>query len=143
MAVRPGRCIACAAVDPDRILETKEAERVHAEVEGGFMKNFVDPRLPSPAEQAAHALTHVPYRNWCDVCVRAKGRDLDHRTAVCSEHQVPEFSFDFCFPGDEEGNKLVVLVGRERKTGMMMAVALPDKSSGGALRHRPGVEFSG
>ena len=92
-------------MDPERILETEEAVRVHAEAEGDFVKGFVDPRLPSPAEQAAHALVHVPYRNWCGVCVRAKGRDLDHRTAVCSEYQIPEFSFDFCFPGDKESNK--------------------------------------
>jgi hypothetical protein len=36
------------------------------------------PQAPNPAEQKVHALTHLPHRDWCDVCVKARGRDEAH-----------------------------------------------------------------
>ena len=73
---------------------------------------MMDPRLPSQAERDLHNLTHVPYRSWCLVCVRSRGRDLDHRRAVDEERGVSEYAFDGYFPGDEFDFRLVVLVGR-------------------------------
>ena len=31
------------------------------------------------AEREQHRLTHLPYRSWCDVCVRARGIATGHR----------------------------------------------------------------
>ena len=42
-----------------------------------------------------------------------------------------EYSFDYCFPGDELGCKLTILVGRERVTGMNIATVVPMKGSMG------------
>ena len=42
-----------------------------------------------------------------------------------------EYSWDYCFPGDELGCKLTVLVGRERATGMYGATTVPMKGSMG------------
>ena len=67
------------------------------------------------------------------MCVRCRGRDLDHRTAVNGERGVSEYAFDYCFPGDELGFKLVVLVGRERITGMYFGTAVPTKGSIGRI----------
>ena len=36
------------------------------------------PVRPSAAEQQAHALTHLPSRSWCPICVQAKGIDDKH-----------------------------------------------------------------
>ena len=33
------------------------------------------------------------------------------------DRRIREFSFDYCFLGDENGAKITVLVGRERVTG--------------------------
>jgi len=44
---------------------------------------------------------------------------------------VSEYSWDYCFPGDELGCKLTVLVGRERATGMYGATTVPMKGSMG------------
>ena len=88
-----------------------EAGRVDAQEEGKFVKRLIDPRLPTEEEVAHHELTHLPYRNWCPVCVKAKGKDLDHRGAVDKERKLSEYCFDYCFPGDEFGYKLTVLVG--------------------------------
>ena len=47
------------------------------------VKRLGDPRKPSADEVRLHELTqHVPYRNWCDICVRCKGKDRDHRKSV-------------------------------------------------------------
>ena len=75
--------------------------------------------------------THLPYRNWCPVCIKAKGKDMDHRKDAGKERGLSEYSFDYCFPGDEFGYKLTVLVGRERVTGMPFATAVPMKGSTG------------
>ena len=56
-----------------------EAGRVNASEGGNFVRAMVDPRLPTEEEVANHELTHLPYRNWPPACVKAKGKDLDHR----------------------------------------------------------------
>ncbi len=71
-----------------------------------------------------HKLTHLPYRNWCPECVKAKGKDLDHRGAVDKERELSEYCFDYCFPGDEFWYRLTVLVGTERLTGMKFAASV-------------------
>eukprot|EP00969_Alexandrium_andersonii_P045717 2006359-Alexandrium_andersonii.AAC.1 len=32
-----------------------------------------------PDKVRRHCLTHVPYQSWCDVCVRSRGPDQQHR----------------------------------------------------------------
>ena len=36
------------------------------------------PVLPGEAEVEQHELTHLPFRNWCRHCVRAKGKECPH-----------------------------------------------------------------
>ena len=52
-----------------------------------------------------------------------------------------EDCFDYCFPGDEFGYKLTVLVGAERLTGMKFATAVPTKGSSGKLAVDKALEF--
>ena len=42
-----------------------------------------------------------------------------------------EYSWDYFFPRDEKGQKITILGGRERRTGMCMATAVPEKGSKG------------
>lgn len=105
------------------------------------LKRIGDPRKPSEQEVAEHMLSHLPYRNWCAVCVRAKGRDLDHRKEVGKDREVSEYAFDYCFPGDELGFKLTVLVGKERLTGMNFGVAVPMRGSSGRFGVDEALEF--
>eukprot|EP00971_Amphidinium_carterae_P268111 5319209-Amphidinium_carterae.1 len=32
------------------------------------------PLQPTKKEQEEHRLTHMPYRSWCPICVKAKGQ---------------------------------------------------------------------
>ena len=56
---------------------------------------------------------------------------MDHRKGIEEERGLSEFSFDYCFPGDEFGFKLTILAGSERATGMKMATVVPEKGSSG------------
>ena len=107
----------------------------------GRMRDVGDPRLPSRKEVEEHYLTHVPYRNWCPHCVRGRGKDLDHRKAVEGNRRMREFSFDYCFPGDEKGARITVLVGRERVTGMTMASVVPAKGTSGQFAAMKVLDF--
>ena len=84
-----------------------EGEKIKAEKEQKVQK-LTDPRRPTQAEVDDHNRTHLPYRNWCPHCVQGKGKDLDHRKSAEEERGLNEFSFDYCFPGDEFGCKLTV-----------------------------------
>ena len=118
-----------------------KTERIKAPRAERALKQLIDPRLPTEKEVEEHNRTHLPYRNWCPRCVRARGRDLDHRKSVDEPKGLPEFSFDYCFPGDELGYKMTILVGRERTTGMCMAVTIPGKGSVGKYAADKAMEF--
>ena len=129
-----------AAVSPEGDSESEEeglevegtvGEKIKVQHESEKIKVMTDPRKPSVKEVELHNLTRVPYRNWCPVCIAAKGNDLEHRKDVKDERSLPEFAFDYCFPGNELGYKLTVLVGKERGTGMTMATVVPEKGSKG------------
>ena len=91
----------------------EEAVRFRATDEGNqFVKKMIDPKLPSQKDVEEHNLTHLPYRNWCPICVRAKGKEMGHKSATDKERTISEYCLDYCFPGDEFGYKLTVLAGQ-------------------------------
>ena len=59
----------------------EEATKVESEDEekSDEVKKLVGPRKPRKEEVDAHDLSHLPYRNWCQICVRARGKELHHR----------------------------------------------------------------
>ena len=61
--------------------------------------------------------------------MRAKGKDLDHRSDPLKERSVPENSSAFL--GDEIGHKTAVMVGKERMSGPVLAAAILVKGSEG------------
>ena len=118
-----------------------EVERKGKEEDKRELRKLIDPRKPTQEEVDEHELTHLPYRNWCPICVRAKGKELDHRKSIEEPTGLSEYSFDFCCPGDEFGFKLTVLVGRERSTGSNFAVAVPTKGASGKFAVDKAIEY--
>ena len=118
--------------------EDEVPQRVGRDEGVGRMRNIGDPGCRAVEE---HYLTHVPYRNWCPHCVRGRGNDLDHRKAVEGNRRMREFSFEYCFPGDEKGARITVLVGRERVTGMTMASVVPVKGTSGQFAAMKVLDF--
>ena len=62
--------------DPE---STRDAEETETGGEEREVVKMLDPRQPSEEERRTHNLTHLPYRNWCEHCVKGRGREADHK----------------------------------------------------------------
>jgi hypothetical protein len=123
-------------------LEGEALEKIVPKKEDRFVRKLMDPKLPSSEEVESHRLMgHVEYRNWCEVCVKAAGKVLDHKSLEGKERKLPEYHFDYCFPGDELGWKWTVLVGKERTGKAWMGTAVPMKGSTGRFATDKCLEF--
>ena len=58
---------------------TREAEEAEAGGEERKVANVLDHRQPSEEERRTHNLTHLPYRSWCEHCVKGRGREADRK----------------------------------------------------------------
>ena len=107
------------------------------------VKNMLDPKLPSQAEVQQHNLTHMPYRSWCHHCVRGRGKEMDHKRKKKEDDElnVSEYHMDYCFPGDEDGQRLTILVVIERHSKMKKAFVVPSKGSTGRHAARMVIDF--
>ena len=120
----------------------EDCERIGMGDEGKFVRKLLDPLLPSEKDVDDHWIRgHVPFRNWCETCVRARGREMDHTKLKGSERRLPEYSFDYCFPGDEFGFKWTVLVGKEKTSKSFFATAVPQKGASGKFASDKCIEF--
>merc|ERR1711966_69332 len=79
----------------------QECERIGLAREDEGFKKLLDPKLPTEREAEDHYMGgHLPYRNWCPVCVRAKGKEMNHNQGGDKVRKLPEYSWDYCFfPG--------------------------------------------
>ena len=68
----------------------------------GETKTSRSPRTPEPptdAARMAHHATHVPFRDWCPICVASRGRSSPHRRVVVNKtaDTLPKFQTDYMF----------------------------------------------
>ena len=75
------------------------------------------------------------------IIIMARSRDMPHRRDKGEARILPEYSWDYCFPGDEFGHKWTVLVGRERETRTVMATTVPNKGGIGRFASDKCWEF--
>ena len=62
------------------------------------MLKLMDPKLPSKKEVEEHYLQgHALYRNWCPICIKARGKEREHKLDKDKERRLPEYSLDYCF----------------------------------------------
>ena len=77
------------------------------------------PIAPSEEAIAEHYTTHLPYRNWCPVCVKSKGKEDKHKTGANKLDRddtggLPIFSLDY---NDIEVDAVKTIVGKDEVTG--------------------------
>ena len=77
---------------------------------------ITSPAMVSRKEKEEHELTHLPYRSWCEHCVRGRGRTAAHRHLQHDrDTEVPRVSLDYFFLSDVDRtngtNPMVVMVG--------------------------------
>lgn len=65
------------------------------------------PNQPSDAERASHELTHMPFRDWCEACVRGRGKESHHRPRTEIAPEVRIAQLDYFFPGALKGLAVV------------------------------------
>ena len=75
--------------------------------------------------------------------MKAQGRDMGHMRDEGKERSLPEYSWDYCFPGHELGFKWSVLVGKEKGSRSLMATAVPNKGGGSKFVVDKCMEFIG
>ena len=59
--------------------------------------------------------------------MRGKAKELDCKKSDGAAGDLPEFHLDYCFPGDDMGFKLTILLGAERGTGSKVSAVVPQK----------------
>ena len=64
-------------------------------------KGVPTPSPPSRQERLEHELTHLPFRSWCELCVKGKCKADQHRaTGQLAESEIPVVSVDYAFMSD-------------------------------------------
>ena len=90
------------------------------------------PKGTSAEQMRIHRLTHYPFRSWCPQCVAERAKSWPHfRQEVDEVGEIQTVCFDYCFLRDHPGGESVpVMVGREKRSKMMLAHVVPFKGSG-------------
>ena len=116
--------------DADSERESEQAEEPE-EVDYGSKRPLVarSPQSPTKQEREEHNVSHLPFRSWCEHCVKGKSKEDAHRRkerrGEKEEDHMPSISMDYCFysqggtgnaQGNEEPSGSTVLVIRDRDT---------------------------
>ena len=103
--------------DTDNEDDTQQAQRA---------KGMKAPQQPTGQERFEHNLIHLPYRTWCPICVKSKGRTDNHPKQTSKQAVIQvDFTYMKAF-GDKQ--VLPVLTAIDVESGMAMAVLVQDKN---------------
>ena len=91
-ARQPSTCDRRAVADAD------QAGQLDISGEAKTARILRTPEPPTDAVRMAHNATHVPYRDWCSICVASRGRSSPHRRVVVNKtaDTFPKFQTDSC-----------------------------------------------
>eukprot|EP00971_Amphidinium_carterae_P200117 3971423-Amphidinium_carterae.3 len=101
--------------------------------------NVAPPQETSAAERELHPLTYIPFRCWCEICVRSKARGIHHKGNLKSK-SIIQMDYTFLKHQGEPGwrTKLVtILTMVETVTGMSHAIIVENK---GVTQYGPEVK---
>ena len=82
------------------------------------------PASPTAIERDLHNMTHLPFRSWCLVCLKAKSKSDQHKHLKLKQ---PLIQVDFAFWTDSTGFSLPILTAIDVISAMASASALPSK----------------
>ena len=114
--------------DPARLPQSEDKGKEKHPNEGQEEIRIRQPRNPKdplPEERDQHWKTHLPYRAWCPVCVKARGREDPHTAQEGRDDGIEEIAMDYCDIGDRK-----LLVGRENITGHIFCHLVKCKGTG-------------
>ena len=118
-------------VKRDCVRPVGESQDDDAPEEGQASRGLRAPDRATEKERADHARTHLPYRDWCDICVRARGIAQPHGSGASPErYSEPQISCDYWYMGGQsqaEAEKIPVLVIWEKMRKALYAHVAPSK----------------
>ena len=92
--------------------------------EARFSRVLHSPCKPTAEEIEKHYATHLPYRNWCPICVAAKAKEAPHtrdKNAKCDDEdsKLPIISADYTElnPDEKDVNKVKMMISKDETTG--------------------------
>ena len=113
--------------DYENIQENHDEEQQHEHHEAHRARGLRQPQQPTPQQIAEHNLTHLPYRNWCPICVQGEGRQDNYKK---QQSRQPIIQVDFAYIKSQQDPKTIpVLTAVDVTTQLCMAVLVPDKPS--------------
>ena len=85
-----------SAGDRQAIADADEAGQLEVCGETRTGRILRTPEPPRDAVRMAHNATHVPFRDWCPICVASRGRSSPHRRVVVNKtaDTLPKFQTD-------------------------------------------------
>ena len=89
--------------------------------------------MPSAEDVRNHFVTHLPYRPWCPVCVKAKLKKDGHfriKYENKSTDGLPIISIDYQDMNEESRAQQKVVIGKDETTGMMLGHYIQCKGTG-------------
>ena len=88
-----------SAGDRRAVADADQAGQLDISGEAKTAKSLRTPELPTDAARMAHNATHVPFRDWCPICVASRGRSSRHRRVVVNKtaDTLPKFQTDHMF----------------------------------------------
>ena len=101
-------------------------EDIDDQQEAKKAKGLPTPPQPTEQERMEHKLTHLPYRSWCPVCVRSKGR-ADNHPKQHSQSPVIQADINY-YKAMGETKVTPILTAVDVETGMCMAVQVEDRT---------------
>ena len=105
---------------PDTIVEQETHDKAARDA-----KALPRPNEPTDQRRATHNLTHLPYRSWCEYCVKSKGRE-NHSKGQTDRQPVIQVDYCFVNTGPDVGQR-TVLTAVDVQTGLATAVVVPNK----------------
>ena len=92
---------------------------------------------PTEEEYEERMPTHIPFRNWCEFCVKGKRKGDPHKENttdqnVIDERRVPVIGLDYTFPRDKKENRvsdqgMPILVMKNSADKWASAFVVPQK----------------
>ncbi len=85
---------------------------------------------PSKLEREQHETTHLPFRSWCEHCVKGNSTERNFTTTEHQSSCIPCFHSDYIFMGEETTTGTTpILVLKDDKQESVFANVVPDKGA--------------
>ena len=94
------------------------------------VKVAANPRMPTQREIDEHCVTHLPHRSWCDVCIKARGREDAHSSRK-EKGAKPIIAMDYKEFGEDADSedKIKTIIVKDEDSGCLAAHVVEQKGS--------------